>query len=181
MRVCETVIAVFAALLLSPCGRANDTEPDTGPVARARFISFMEMKATKGITVLRQYDDSDCRTGERELARFSRSPHWYTRSHKRIGIPMDPDLSQAQKTEVRVRANQPFYGIFSASEVDQSCRVAFAFVPRDAQDYEVSFRWNYRVGTCNALLARLDRRSSPISIALPRGQCAEALHKTRLY
>ena len=183
MCACYAVVAVSAGLLSSACAPSSYTEPNAGPLAKVRFISYGdEGNRGGGVTVLRQYDDSDCRTGEREVVSFSASSHFYTRNHKRIGMPMDyPHLSEAQKTEVLVRANQPFYGIFSAWEVDQSCNVAFSFLPKDSGNYEVSLRWNYRVGSCNATLSTLDGASSPSSIALPYGQCAQALEKTHLY
>ena len=139
-------------------------------MARVRFVSQWA-----GGTVLRQFDDGNCLTGDRVAARFATSMD----NHKRLGIPMDPDIRDGLKTEILVRAGQPFYGIFSGATVDNSCRVAFGFLPQEARDYEVTYRWDHRRPGCTATLSVVGGRDSEANIGLPSGQCSGAL--ARMY
>ena len=165
---------LFAAIAsVSGCGFVYYIEPTTGPVSRVRFISH-----AGNVTVLRQYDDSDCRTGEREVARFGTSP---LDNHKSLGMPIDSDLRNGQKTEIQVSSGQTFYGMFSGSTLDASCRIAFGFQPQEARDYEVVYRWDYRYPTCTVKLLVIGQGTIESDISLPSEQCRDARARTHLY
>ncbi len=171
-------VILAAMTLLAGCGLIAYTEPDSGPIARVRFVN----DSNGVVSGLRQYDDDNCATGEREVARFSRRP--LVDNHKSIGIPNDPDIPEGEKTEIRVRAGQPFYGVYwSSSTLPSRCRVAFEFLPEAGRDYEVTFQWDLYQPYCSASLAIIEggERSTAQPIELPWGRCEGALTRTYLY
>ena len=168
-------------LSLAGCGLVHYGEPSTGPIARVRFVS-----EAPGVTILRQYDDPDCETGEREVARFSKSA---ITNHKSIGMPLPKDLTRGQQTEVLVTGAQPFYGMVSIT-VDlygnMKCRAAFSFGALAGRDYEVAL--SYISGTCGVTLARIEKdaagafvREGRTNLAMPPGKCEAVLTKQYLY
>jgi hypothetical protein len=118
-------LAVAAAASGCMLGYVDYSEPETGPAARVRFIH--DTGKWTMVSVLRQYDGGDCKDGEREVARFSTGPN---HNHKSVGIPESPLLNPGLVTEIRVRAGQPFYGMFNSATRPSSCRVVFEFMPR---------------------------------------------------
>ena len=184
------ILAVTASVSGCMLGYVAYSEPETGPLARVRFI--VDTGVWTAVSVLRQYDDGDCQTGEREVARFSAN-----HNHKNVGISDSPLMNPALVTEIRVRAGQPFYGMFaSATTLPSSCRAAFEFLPETGRDYQVTFQWNVYKAYCGVRLAKVDRSvessSKNIEVAFagmvagqsdpPRqtpGRCNESL--TRLY
>jgi len=172
------VVVVIAATTISGCGLVAYSEPDSGPIARVRFVNY----SNGVVSGLRQYDDNNCLTGERELARFSgRLIH----NHQSLGIPNNPlDVPDGQKIEVRIRGGQPFNGVYWSSAESSDCRLAFEFLPEAGLDYQVTFNWNlYQPSSCSATLATVEEGaiSSSKIVHMAPGRCQEALTKTYLY
>jgi hypothetical protein len=169
---------ILAAASLIPACNAliAYSEPDSGPIARVRFVN----DSTGVLSGFRQYDDDNCATGEREVARFSTRP--LIDNHKSVGIPNDPDMPKGEKTEIRVRAGQPFYGVYwSSSTLPSRCRVAFEFLPEAGRDYQVTFHWDLYQPWCSATLTNVNPFIPPRNIGMPSGRCLGALTKQYLY
>lgn len=169
---------LVAASPMPGCGLIAYAEPDSGPVARVRLVNDSNGVASG----IRQYDDNNCETGEREVARFGTGS--VIDNHKSIGIPDDPDIPKGQKTEIRVRGGQPFYGVYwTGSTLPSECRVAFEFVPEAGRDYQVTFHWNVYQSWCSATLRDLAQAAAtpPTSIEAAPGHCEGPLARTYLY
>jgi len=167
------ILAATSSIL--GCGLIAYSEPDSGPIARVRFVND-----SKGVSGIRQYDDNNCRTGEREVARFSQG---LIHNHKSIGIPDDPNIPEGEKAEIRVRAGQPFYGVYWTAAIGSECRIAFEFLPETGRDYQVTFHWDLYKPSCSVTVANVEHvvTSSSRNIKMPPGRCEDALTKTHLF
>ena len=190
LRVVSSAVTIT---LLAGCGGPHAShvayaEPDSGPVARVRFINYTNAAGSG----FRQYEENDCKRGEREVARFSigQNPN-----HKRIGIPGSPqNVPGGQQTELRVRGSAPFYGVYWSSAPTSvlratlpgspttplRCAVAFEFLPDSNRDYQVSFHSDVYRQSCTAILTTIDEQgvlTASKDIGMPAGRCKEALTK----
>jgi hypothetical protein len=187
----RVVSVVLTITLLASCGGRHDiayAEPDSGPVARVRFINYTNAAASG----FRQYEETDCERGEREVARFGngRNP-----DHKRIGIAGSPaDVPEGQQTELRVRGGAPFYGVYWSSAPTSvlravlpgppttplRCAVAFEFLPDSDRDYQVSFHSDVYRQSCIAILTTINEQgvlTASRDIGMPTGWCRQARAK----
>lgn len=159
-------VVVIISVVLTGCNSLLYKEPMAGPQARVRFVT-----ETKGVTVLRVYDDTQCTTNETEWMRlhgglFLRS------TPKVLGMPLWNYHKNAAK-EVLVEANKLLNGLFTGSETvwelessegskqsdsfftrtewrrsgildgtDYHCATPFSFRVSENEDYEVTFRWD---------------------------------------
>ena len=135
------------ALALAGCAAQPYEEPQSGARARVRFSTD-----TTNPTLLQQYDDNACRTGEREVTRM------------RGGVLGASDAAR----ELYVAAGKPFYGLFIGSDqrtasrdatmgqtttLLEQCGVPFAFTFEAGADYEVAFRRAH----CRVEISRIQR------------------------
>lgn len=182
-----------AVTFLASCGGQPVTsiaypEPHSGPVARVRFVNYTNAVSSG----LREYDESDCKRGEREVARFVNGRH---PDPKRIGIPRtSPSAPEDRQTEIRVRGDAPFYGVYWSTAPTSSlralfpvspttplrCAVAFEFSPDAGRDYQLSFHSDIYRQSCIAILTTIDEHGAlgaSKDVGMPAGRCMRALMK----
>ena len=128
------------SLLASGCAAPSLTyvEPTQGERARVRFST-----GTSGLTVVRGYDDSGCRTNEKEWMRLIRgNAPLIESSPRRLGLPGWYHHENAAK-EIHVEASREqtlmFIGNETSGVTAHRCGVPLTFKFEKDRDYEVSF------------------------------------------
>ncbi|MFC5708203.1 hypothetical protein [Aeromonas eucrenophila] len=131
-------ITILASLSIAACSTLTYQEPQTGPLARVRFVTDSNQ-----ISVLRTYGDKNCTTNEVEWLRL-RNGMMINSSPKRLGMPLWNYHDNAAK-EVFVEANKQIYGLFQGGETTALttylCGTPFSYSFQDGADYEVRFKW----------------------------------------
>lgn len=134
VRVC------LLSLLAAGCAAPSLTyvEPTQGERARVRLAT-----GTSGVTVVRGYDDSGCRTNEKEWMRLIRGQVPLIESApRRLGLPGWYHHQNAAK-EVYVDASRPqtlmFIGNETSGVTNHRCGVPLTVKFENGRDYEVSY------------------------------------------
>jgi hypothetical protein len=128
------------SLLAAGCAAPSLTyvEPTQGERARVRFAT-----GTSGLTTVRGYDDSGCRTNEKEWMRLIRGNNpMIESSPRKLGLPGWYQHENAAK-EIYIDASKPqtlmFIGNETSGTTAYRCGVPLTFKFEKDRDYEVSF------------------------------------------
>jgi hypothetical protein len=157
-----TSIVVFQ--LVGCAATAPDYQsPSSGPVARIRFAT-----ENPGVSVVYQYNDSQCENGEVEVARLRAGP-LFKSDNKNLGIPLNTFHVNAAH-EVVVQADKQFTGVFEAAQGPDVCKVPFSFLP-SAGDFEVLSV--VARNSCQVVISEITTNHLGHAIKIGRASCRE--------
>lgn len=162
----KTAYALLLVLAASGCAAPSLTyvEPLQGDRARVRFST-----GTTGVTIVRSYDDSGCRTNEKEWMRLIQGDAPLIESApRRLGMPGWYQHKNAAK-EVYVDASRPHTFLFVGNETSGTsiyrCGVPMTFQFEKNRDYELSF--HLMSAQCKVTVFELNEKASgPVRTAL---------------
>lgn len=145
----QRCVILFVLLALAGCAKTfSYKEPSSGPMARVRFATN-----TNAVTVLRAYDDPDCKQNEEEWMRLLVN-HVADSTPRRLGLPLWNYHENAAK-EVYVEAGRERTWLFKGQELGGGyahiCGVAVTFTFAEGKDYEVKFKGEEK--SCSVVIA----------------------------
>jgi len=176
-RIAVCVVSLMVSYLLQ--GR----ESVAGNEARVRFVT------TGNLTILRKYDDDECKKGEQELARLRNGFLLANPGPplQKIGMPLW-EFHENAATELPVATGKRFHGMFYSYKGDLKCGIPFSFDFREGRDYEVVYDFPNIVAKCAVKIFLLEGNKASVrrtvQPVLPHRNpeaCRHAFDKPRLF
>ena len=133
----HNILLLLLTLTITGCASVTYEEPTSGPIARVRFVTDMEM-----VTVVRGYKSKEC-DDEHEMMRL-RNGFVFNSDPRCLGIPLW-DYHENGAKEFYIRAGVPQVYMFEGAKGNRiicKCGVVIQHTFEEGKDYEVSYKWN---------------------------------------